>query len=230
MKLRKSITRVLIGGLCSLVLLVACGGRIDNTPTQDQLSLAHDAGSSPSLQDSGNATDSSDSSSPGADTSTPHDAVSDAPVDPALAPCLVGGNVFHVQAGPTDPIYPSDGALLSSGGRWTGTAFSGIPFIEIFNGGSSPSWWFEFIVPSGTAIHAGTYDPVVGPSPSHTNAGMRIGVEGRWCDQFTGRATITELKTSGNVDDPNLVSITASFEQTCVGTPTPMRGCIHFAQ
>jgi hypothetical protein len=216
------------GIIALAVLMNACGGRIDGTtePGGDSggdaspQSLPQDAGVDASLPDA----------SASADTSSAHDSP-DAPLDPALTPCLVGGNVFHVEAGPGDPIYPTSGTMLGTDGSWDGR-MGGAPeaIVEVFKGGSSPSWFFVFMVPLDQALHTGTFDPVVGPSPSHTNAGMRIGVDGKWCEQLTGRAAIVELTTTGNVEDPNLVSITATFEQACGGTPTPIRGCVHFAQ
>jgi hypothetical protein len=143
-----------------------------------------------------------------------------------VQPCLTGGNRFHVEGDPGDPVYPGVATIGPTDGTWSGMIVSTVMVNVLVDQGGSTSWAFGFSqLATQQAIQVGTYEDVGGPMDRLDKPTLVLHVDGRSCDQPRSRVTIASLETRGEND---LVSLTATFEQHCGDIVPELRGCVHY--
>jgi hypothetical protein len=144
-------------------------------------------------------------------------------VDAAGAePCLVGGNVFHVEGDPGDPVYPGTATITSGDGTWAGM----MPFASDVQVGVSQDsltqWAFVFRDGFDNVLDVKEYDNVT-TVPTTQGRFLALYMDGRTCLNGTARVTIVTLDSQ-----PNLLSLTATFEVHCGAITPAVRGCVHY--
>jgi Tol biopolymer transport system component len=146
-------------------------------------------------------------------------------VAPAIAPCLTGGNVLHLDGTEDDYIHP--GVETITGGTWSG-ALDGESkvTIELFLRDPFRAWNVRMQSPQDTPLVVGTYeDARRPPSQTASQPGLDVSGDARGCNTLSGRFHVHALTkdTSGE-----LTRLTASFEQHCEMQSAVLRGCVHF--
>ena len=141
------------------------------------------------------------------------------------APCLVGGNVLHVDGDGylltgTVTITDSD-AVFGGGGSPKLTSF-GITYVDPF----TADWFLSFstIDLGKEPLAEGLYEDAVRIGATAGHPGMEISSGGTGCNTIAGRFQIYTIVWDGT----DLVDFTATFEQYCDGRSTALTGCIHY--
>ena len=158
---------------------------------------------------------------------TPRDAIANSS---AVAPCLVGGNVMHVEGDPGDPVFSGSATVRDPDGYWTVT----MPIRESLRVDVQVVPADTFTVAMQTTfmndtLHVGVYDNAQGPASRDPRPSLLISASGHVCNVIAGRFEITEMKFAAG-DRGDLVQVTASFEQHCLASNTTLRGCLHFSK
>lgn len=168
-----------------------------------------------------------DARAPSADASDASDVTK---VDASGAePCLVGGNVFHVEGDPGDPVYPGAATITSADGTWGGKMVGASDVQAGVYQGSITSWAFAFRDGFENVLEVKEYDNVTTVPTNTSGPFLALYMDGRTCHQGTARVTIVTLdRDNPSSDQPTLLSLTATFEVHCGGITPAVRGCVHY--
>ncbi len=168
-----------------------------------------------------------DASSSPADASDASDVTS---VDASGAePCLIGGNVFHVEGDPGDPVYPGMATITSADGKWLGQMVGASDVQAVVYQNSVTSWAFAFRDGFETVLDVKEYDNVTTVPTNTSGPFLVLYMDGRTCHQGTARVTLVTLDRSNpSSEQPTLLSLTATFEVHCGAITPAVRGCVHY--
>jgi hypothetical protein len=173
-------------------------------------------------------------------TDTAND-IPDGEVDelPSTAPCLVGGNVFWLDAEPGALGWTTGGQTLTSSSGWAVGAYADVRtydgvLIEVHPAGSmlgAPFWYLDLDTSQiMQVIETGmTYENA---HPSGTGGvpdvpGLTLGYKDT-CGSGIGSFRIDTLSAEGDASVDTLLEVTVAFAAHCDGWPGVIKGCVHY--
>jgi hypothetical protein len=152
-------------------------------------------------------------------------------IPPVPAECDLGRNVLYLSGEPGNFIHPGTDTILE--GEWR-FAFDSAPvydqqviWVLVYPTDSETqgdNWMLDFSTAKlGKKIEPGIYENAQRwPFEDDGHPGMDVGGDGSGCNQVEGAFTIHSME----VQDSQLTSFAATFEQRCYDNEPILRGCV----